>query len=322
MLVMALEDYDEVTGKAAKARSCSRTWWARAADYHRRLRRGRLAGQPRPYRRHRSGLISRLYGKPEEVVVAELGDLIYRDPESKSWQTADAYLSGNVRDKLKAAEVAGDEYARNAVALRSVQPEDVLPAISTQPRCPVDSGQRHPGIRGHAVWRHAIRHLYWPFEERRRLERRGRARRRGVGSRHRRIRYGQGQRHLAVRAGAQHEDAGDLRHIKDRMASSGWSTRRRRWPPAKSRSGSRKLSNPGFSASRSVPKHWFDYIMTPTIICGPAVRRQPFGFSRPEPGDFLTRSPEGRGVAGMSTATRCWPMPSVPARRSPWPPPA
>src|SRR5205807_7590530 len=68
-----------------------------------------------------------LYGKPEAQVVAELGDLIYRDPESKGWQTADAYLSGNVRAKLASAERAGPAYARNAEALRAVQPEDVLP---------------------------------------------------------------------------------------------------------------------------------------------------------------------------------------------------
>ena len=71
--------------------------------------------------------IAKLYGKPEPEIAAELGDLIYLDPESKQWQTADAYLSGNVRDKLKIAEAAGTEYARNAEALRQVQPEDVLP---------------------------------------------------------------------------------------------------------------------------------------------------------------------------------------------------
>jgi N12 class adenine-specific DNA methylase len=72
-------------------------------------------------------LIARLYGKPEESIIIELDDLIYRDPETRRWETADAYLSGNVRDKLKAAERAGPDYARNAVALRAVQPEDVLP---------------------------------------------------------------------------------------------------------------------------------------------------------------------------------------------------
>src|SRR5205085_945015 len=57
----------------------------------------------------------------------ELGDLIFHDPESKNWQTADAYLSGNVRAKLAAVLNAGPEYTRNADSLRQVQPEDVLP---------------------------------------------------------------------------------------------------------------------------------------------------------------------------------------------------
>src|SRR5581483_2184582 len=71
--------------------------------------------------------IATLYGKPEEQVIAELGELIFLDPESQSWVTADAYLSGNVRAKLAAAERAGPQYLRNVNALRQVQPEDVLP---------------------------------------------------------------------------------------------------------------------------------------------------------------------------------------------------
>src|SRR5947209_6986125 len=71
--------------------------------------------------------IGTLYGKPKAEIVAELGDLIFPDPESRTWQTADAYLSGNVRAKLAAAESAGPQYARNVNALREVQPEDVLP---------------------------------------------------------------------------------------------------------------------------------------------------------------------------------------------------
>jgi N12 class adenine-specific DNA methylase/predicted RNA methylase len=128
MLVMALEDYDEVTGKAAKAPILLRdvvgesppvTSVASAEE-------GLLVSLDRT-----GGIdlatIAKLYGKPEETVIAELGDLIYRDPESKAWQTADDYLSGNVRAKLAIAEAAGPAYARNAEALKAVQPEDVLP---------------------------------------------------------------------------------------------------------------------------------------------------------------------------------------------------
>ncbi|TXT33966.1 MAG: methyltransferase type 11, partial [Planctomycetota bacterium] len=71
--------------------------------------------------------IGSLYGKPEPQVIEELGDLIFHDPDSKGWETADAYLSGNVRAKLTAAERAGPAYRRNAEALQVVQPDDVLP---------------------------------------------------------------------------------------------------------------------------------------------------------------------------------------------------
>src|SRR5207244_4796319 len=71
--------------------------------------------------------IAALYGKPDDHVTAELGDLVFHDPERQTWQTADAYLSGNVRAKLAAVLSAGPDYARNADTLRAVQPEDVLP---------------------------------------------------------------------------------------------------------------------------------------------------------------------------------------------------
>jgi len=46
--------------------------------------------------------------------------LIFRDPETNLWETADAYLSGQVRRKLEAAKAAGLE--RNIAALEAVQP--------------------------------------------------------------------------------------------------------------------------------------------------------------------------------------------------------
>ncbi len=128
MLVMSLEDYDEVTGKAAKAAIMTKDVVGKTPPitHVRSAEEGLLVSLNQrgtvdlPY-------IAELYGKSEEQVIAELGDLIFRDPESKEWQTADAYLSGNVRAKLAAAEAADTAYRRNADALRAVQPEDVLP---------------------------------------------------------------------------------------------------------------------------------------------------------------------------------------------------
>ena len=128
MLVMSLEDYDEVTGKATKAAIMQKDVVGKTPP----ITHVRSAEEGLLVSLNQRGtvdlpFIGTLYGKPKAQIVAELGDLIFPDPESRTWQTADAYLSGNVRDKLTAAEHAGSAYARNVAALRAVQPEDVLP---------------------------------------------------------------------------------------------------------------------------------------------------------------------------------------------------
>ena len=151
MLVMSLEEYDEVTGKAAKAAILKKDVVGRkppittvaSAEEGLLVSLDQKGAVDLPF-------IAALYGKPEEQIIAELGDLIFRDPESRTWQTADAYLSGNVRAKLAAAEAAGPGFARNAEALRNVQPEDVLPgdidANSARPGYPKATSRRSPPI--------------------------------------------------------------------------------------------------------------------------------------------------------------------------------
>ena len=78
--------------------------------------------------------IAELLHRDTQDVVAELGRAIFRDPSDGSWQTADAYLSGPVREKLKTAEAAAaldPEYERNVSALQSVQPVDLKPSDIT-----------------------------------------------------------------------------------------------------------------------------------------------------------------------------------------------
>ncbi|MBD3849121.1 DEAD/DEAH box helicase family protein [Bosea sp. SSUT16] len=78
--------------------------------------------------------IAELLHRDQEDVVAELGSAIFRDPADGSWQTADAYLSGPVRDKLKTAEAAAaldPDYERNVTALQAVQPADLSPSDIT-----------------------------------------------------------------------------------------------------------------------------------------------------------------------------------------------
>ena len=119
-----------------------------------------------------------------------------------------------MRAKLAAAERAGAAYARNAEALRAVQPEDVLPGdidanlgapwipetdiqafaadlfgVSPRTRCPVG---------------HLKKDAVWSVEAG--LERGA------VGGRHHRLRHGPGQRRRAPGAGPQPENARHLRH--------------------------------------------------------------------------------------------------------------
>ena len=78
--------------------------------------------------------IAELLHRDRDDVVAELGSAIFRDPVDSSWQTADAYLSGAVRDKLKVAEAAAalePDYERNVTALQGVQPADLSPSDIT-----------------------------------------------------------------------------------------------------------------------------------------------------------------------------------------------
>lgn len=128
MLVMSLEEYDEITGKAAKAAIMTRDVVGRTPPVTKvaSVEEGLLVSLNQ---RGKVDLpfIAELYGRPEAQIIDELGDFIFRDPESKTWQTADVYLSGDVRRKLKIAERAGSDYARSAAALAAVQPEDVLP---------------------------------------------------------------------------------------------------------------------------------------------------------------------------------------------------
>ena len=72
--------------------------------------------------------MSELSGKDEDTLIEELTGIIFKNPLSEEWETADAYLSGNVRNKLEAAETfAKNEpmYAVNVEALKRVQPREL-----------------------------------------------------------------------------------------------------------------------------------------------------------------------------------------------------
>ena len=71
-----------------------------------------------------------LTGLSITAIQAELAGQVYQNPEGQQWETADEYLSGDVRAKLKTAETMAamnPAYQTNVEALTAVQPEDILP---------------------------------------------------------------------------------------------------------------------------------------------------------------------------------------------------
>ena len=78
--------------------------------------------------------MSNLTGKTAEELASELRGVIFHDPtlgaieDNEGWVTADEYLSGNARQKLRQAEAAAAEnpsYQINVEALRAAQPKDL-----------------------------------------------------------------------------------------------------------------------------------------------------------------------------------------------------
>ena len=76
--------------------------------------------------------MSELTGKTEGELEQELSGVVFRLPESDTenlkYVSEDEYLSGNVREKLKVAELAAQSDARyqvNVTALQNVQPKDL-----------------------------------------------------------------------------------------------------------------------------------------------------------------------------------------------------
>ena len=72
--------------------------------------------------------MSKLTGKSQDELINELNGVIFLDPVHGEWQTADEYLSGNVRQKLREAEQAVQDspgYLPNVEALRQTQPRDL-----------------------------------------------------------------------------------------------------------------------------------------------------------------------------------------------------
>ena len=130
-LLLSLEDFDPETKRANKTTVFER----RTLERYRPVERVETASEALLVSLNETGEINwprmeSLTGRSASELQEELGSLTYCNPETGIWETADCYLSGNVRAKLAAAQDAmrgHPAYRRNVEALNTVQPKDLEP---------------------------------------------------------------------------------------------------------------------------------------------------------------------------------------------------
>jgi len=129
-LLLSLENYDTDHKRATKTAIFTR----RTLEKHRPAEHADTAAEALAISLNETAHIhwptmQRLTGRSPKQLQTELDALVYRNPEGE-WETADSYLSGNVRARLATAESAASidpAYHRNVEALKAVQPADLLP---------------------------------------------------------------------------------------------------------------------------------------------------------------------------------------------------
>ena len=130
-LLLSLEIYDPETMRAAKTAIFER----RTLERYRPVAHVETAAEALAVSLNETGNIQwprmeQVTGRSARQLQRELGSLVYCNPEGQVWETADLYLSGDVRRKLRIAEAAAalsPTYARNTEALKAVQPADLEP---------------------------------------------------------------------------------------------------------------------------------------------------------------------------------------------------
>jgi len=130
-LLLSLETYDPDTKRATKTAIFER----RTLERYRPVEHVETADEALAISLNETGEINwprmeQVTGRTARLLQSELGSLVYRNPEGGNWETADSYLSGNVRAKLSVARNAAELdpfYQRNIAALEAVQPADLQP---------------------------------------------------------------------------------------------------------------------------------------------------------------------------------------------------
>lgn len=129
-LLLSLEDYNAEKQTATKTAIFTR----RTLERYKPVEHVETASEALAISLNETGAIdwqrmAALTGNNVKAIQAQLSGQVFETPEG-AWETADEYLSGDVREKLAVARVAADinsAYLANVSALEAVQPPDILP---------------------------------------------------------------------------------------------------------------------------------------------------------------------------------------------------
>lgn len=139
-LLVSLENYDESSKSATKTDIFSK----RTIRIHERVKSANNAQEALQISKNELGkvdirYIEQLTGLDYDTIINDLKGAIYKNPvvetfnanediKYNGWETADEYLSGNVKQKLRIAQMASKDnpiYENNVQALEQAQPEDI-----------------------------------------------------------------------------------------------------------------------------------------------------------------------------------------------------
>jgi N12 class adenine-specific DNA methylase len=135
-LLLSLEHYDEEEETATKADIFFRRTVSRIEEPNRAEAPDQALALSIQWKgRVDPDYMARLLRAAPQAVIRDLSDrgMVYKNPETECYETADADLSGDVKRKLSVAVAAGPEFVGNVTALEKVIPED-LPPASIEPR--------------------------------------------------------------------------------------------------------------------------------------------------------------------------------------------
>lgn len=128
----ALEDYDPTTGRAEKRRIFRESVLTREEEPQLKSPQDGILWSINKFGRLDIGAIADRLGMDHDAVVNGLGDAVMRVPGTEdTYETRDAYLSGDVVSKLADARAAAERDPRfqtNVAALDAVQPQPLSPA--------------------------------------------------------------------------------------------------------------------------------------------------------------------------------------------------